>query len=247
MRESLREIDRLLRGQLTRPEDLAGKGWSIRTGCLTATAFALGASYGVCMGLFALLRGGIDGVPQLLATTLKVPLLFLLTLLVTFPSLYVFAALFRTSLRFADTLRLLLAAIAVNLALLASLGPVVAFFTLSTTSYPFMLMLNVLVFTICGCVGLGFLRQSLRRLAQWQTAATRAADSEAASPAPRPAADGGVSLLRVWVLVFAVVGAQMGWILRPFVGDPGQPFTLFRARESNFFAAVAHTLRQLLQ
>ena len=46
-----------------------------------------------------------------------------------------------------------------------------------------------------------------------------------------------------WVVVFAVVGAQMGWVLRPFIGSPTQPFEWFRARESNFFEAVLHALQ----
>jgi hypothetical protein len=38
--------------------------------------------------------------------------------------------------------------------------------------------------------------------------------------------------------MYAVVGAQMGWILRPFIGSPDLPFELFRERQSNFFQAV---------
>lgn len=46
------------------------------------------------------------------------------------------------------------------------------------------------------------------------------------------------TVFHIWVLVFGLVGAQMGWILRPFVGDPNLPFQWFRSRESNFFQAV---------
>ena len=52
-------------------------------------------------------------------------------------------------------------------------------------------------------------------------------------------------VFRLWVVVFALVGAQMGWVLRPFVGNPNLPFTWFCARESNFFQAVLHTLQSL--
>jgi hypothetical protein len=38
----------------------------------------------------------------------------------------------------------------------------------------------------------------------------------------------------------------MGWVLRPFIGDPNQPFTWFRPRESNFFEAVLNALHTLL-
>ena len=45
---------------------------------------------------------------------------------------------------------------------LASLGPIVAFFSLSTTSYPFMLLFNVAVFSVSGVLGLTFLLQTLQ-------------------------------------------------------------------------------------
>ena len=68
------------------------------------------------------------------------------TLAVAFPSLYVFSALADSRLTFANTLRLMLAAVVVDLALLASLGPVTGFFALSTESYRFMIVLNVVFF-----------------------------------------------------------------------------------------------------
>ena len=54
---------------------------------------ALGAIYGMGMGSFALFKAGGPSWAQFLAATLKLPALFLLTLLITFPSLYVFNAL----------------------------------------------------------------------------------------------------------------------------------------------------------
>ena len=39
----------------------------------------------------------------------------------------------------------------------------------------------------------------------------------------------------------------MGWVLRPFVGEPGEPFTFFRARQSNFFAALSEAIANLLR
>ena len=45
----------------------------------------------------------------------------------------------------------------VNLAVAASLGPILAFFTLSTTSYAFMIVLNVALLGISGFIGLRFL------------------------------------------------------------------------------------------
>jgi hypothetical protein len=35
-------------------------------------------------------------------------------------------------------------------------------------------------------------------------------------------------LLRIWFVLYAFVGIQMAWVLRPFVGDPGAPVEFFR-------------------
>jgi hypothetical protein len=48
-----------------------------------------------------------------------------------------------------------------------------------------------------------------------------------------------------WLVLFGLVGAQMGWVLRPFIGAPSLPFEWLRARESNFFEAVLRSLGAL--
>lgn len=260
----LRTIDGVLRGHFTRKEELAEGRVSAPTGSIVTAAVILGATYGLFMGLFALLHPGRSGLAQCFASIVKVPLLFLLTLVVTLPSLYVVSALFDSRLRLIETLRLLLLAILVNLALLASFGPVTAFFTLSTTSYPFMVLLNVAFFTISGFVGLAFLRRALDGVFTAATPAPAAppplpppeaspetpvgehmADFESRRRRPPPAQSSG-RVFRVWILIYAVVGAQMGWILRPFIGNPHMPFQFFRARGSNFFQAVLDAIKQLM-
>ena len=51
---------------------------------------------------------------------------------------------------------------------------------------------------------------------------------------------------QVWVVIYALVGAQMGWILRPFIGSPDLKFEWFRHREANIFVDIARTLGELL-
>lgn len=46
------------------------------------------------------------------------------------------------------------------------------------------------------------------------------------------------AVFRIWIVVFGLVGAQMAWILRPFIGNPAIPFTWLRDRRSNFFESV---------
>jgi hypothetical protein len=208
------------------------------------------------MGSFALLKSDGPSYWQVIATMVKVPALFFLTLVVTFPSLYVFNALVGSRLALGAVLRLLVAALAVIVAVLSSLGPIVAFFSVSTSTYAFMQLVNVAAFGVAGLLGLTFLLRTLERLstappepAPGEPTATGPADSSEPAPAVEPPsaldrlADQVLGpnvkvVFRCWVVLFGLVGAQMGWVLRPFIGKPGLPFVWLRARESNFFEAV---------
>jgi len=267
MRSLFNSLDDLLRGRLTEREDLAEGRVNVPVGTLVFLGMLLGGAYGVCMGLFSVFRGAEDSLLRILSTTLKVPLLFVLTLAVTYPSLYVVSAMFDSKLRHRETLRLLLGAMTVNLALLASFGPVTAFFTASTESYPFMMFLNIIFFSVGGFAGLAFLERALNSVfddpgqRRFQAVDPRNApageydDEEDDSPyqarathmrrAPKPPASRQV--FRFWILIYGVVGAQMGWVLRPFVGAPALPFEWFRnERDSNFFSALGKTLQTLI-
>ena len=284
MKAAFRALDRILRGDATRLPLLRQGTFDIPVRELLTLIVLLGMVYGACMGLSSVITHWsppppqnptagaapvfgtrVDGFKQMGASVVKVPMLFVLTLVVTFPSLYVFNALIGSRLTMGAMLRLLVAAMSVILAVLASFGPIVAFFAASTDSYPFMKLLNVIVFTIAGFLGLAFLLQTLHRLtlAQEETAATPTivpptptlSPQVGLPPAPsggaldpigerRPAANVKV-VFRIWVIVFGLVGAQMGWVLRPFIGNPHQPFSFFRPRQSNFFEGVLRTLQHL--
>jgi len=157
-------LDRILRGEATRLAALRQQSIDLPVIGLSFVLFGLAVSYGVCMGVYSGFHPDGPSYMQWLACTIKVPALFFLTLCVTFPSLYVFNALIGSRLYIASMLQLLVAALAVNLAVLASLGPIVAFFSFCTTSSPFMTLLNVLVFALSGILGMVFLLQTLQRL-----------------------------------------------------------------------------------
>ena len=175
----IQQFDRLLRGDLTALPVLRVNGLDVPILGLAVIIDVLGMSYGACMGLFAVAGSGNGSKMQIAASMLKVPALYLLTLMVTLPSLYVFNALLGSRLTVSSTTRLLVCALAVMLAVLASGGPIVAFFSLCTSSYYFMLLLNVTVFAISGAFGLGFMLQTLHRM----TLAQEIAESEAAASA----------------------------------------------------------------
>jgi hypothetical protein len=177
----LNDLDRILRGEATRLGTLREDSLKIPLGGLLLVILLMAVLYGVCMGFFAGLREGGPFFMQWFAGIVKVPSLFFLTLAVTFPSLYVFNTLVGSRLKFMALFQLLVASLAVNVAVLASLGPIVAFFSVSTTSHPFILLLNVLVFVVSGALGFAFMLQTLYRLS-----AARYIPSPPSSPPDAP-------------------------------------------------------------
>ena len=253
------DLDRILRGEATRMIDLRKGTIEISVGGVTAALWILATLYGACMGCFAVFKAGGPTYLQVISSMIKVPALFLLTLAVTLPSLYVFNALMGSALSLRSVIRLLASTLAIIIAVLASLGPIVAFFSVSTTSYAFMVLLNVAVFGVSGLLGLAFLMQTLHRLSLAKalpppldpmehvgeskdaTLSSRepirgegALDALDDGPRSRPSK----LVFRCWVVLFGLVGAQMGWVLRPFIGNPKSPFVWIRERDSNFFEAV---------
>jgi hypothetical protein len=291
MIKALRSLDRVLKGQATDLRSLRGGKIEVSIRGLSGLLVLLGAVYGVCMGTFALTtRWGAGearlGFLQMGYSAAKVPMLFLFTLAVTLPSLYVFNALVGCRLLFSVVVRLLVAALGVTLAVLASFGTIIAFFSFCTTSYPFMVLLNVATFALAGVLGMNFLLQTLQRIAVAQATTPGEEEGsaeveqtlpaqvapipppvppEAAAPAsihpvavPRvPGALDRVTntgigpqvrmVFVIWVIVFGLVGSQMGWILRPFIGAPDAPVTLFRSREGSFFQAVIDKAEDLAE
>jgi hypothetical protein len=252
----LRELDRVLRGEARA---------DVGIGPLLRVGLVLAAVSGVCVGVYGLFRPDGPEWRQLIASGVKVPALFFLTLLVTFPSLYVFNALLGPRLPFEDLLRLVLSGLGVLVAVLAGFGPIVAFFSITTTSYHFVLLLNVVVFAVAGLFGMGFLHRSLprgeglltrpvfpppgsseevtRRIRE-ESEPLHLHSGESRSPG---AGRWRVAnpLFYIWMCLFALVGGQMAWVLRPFLGAPEVPFTWLRPRQSSFLEAVWQALRVL--
>lgn len=271
MRRWLGQLDEILKGDATRVAALQSGRVETPVAGVLVVSLLLATVYGACVGSYAVIRtawseSGVtnDAMMQFFASAVKLPLLFGLTFLITFPSLYVFNAIVGSRLSMLSVARLLISMIAVMMAVLASMGPILVFFSASTTSYPFMKVLNVTVAAIAGSLGLAFLLRTLGKLVVAHTpiathtpvrADDQSGDQEFEEPRPRLDALGSLHagtdrkaavVFRIWVVVFSIVGAQMSWVLRPFIGSPNMSFTWFRERDSNFFLDVSRSLANLL-
>jgi len=216
---------------------------------LKSASIAL-VGYGAVMG-----AGASSGLLQSLSSAIKLPILFLLTLAICLPTLYLFNLLCGGRLSARQALALALAAITVSSALTLAFAPITLFFLITAQSYPFFQLLNVAILALTGAVGLRFLvsgMRSMNALALEDQPPDAVPDQQpgegADAPAPtriRRPASASMTLLYVWLLLYGFVGTQLGWTLRPFFGDPHKPFIIFRAIEGNFYLGVVEAILRL--
>jgi hypothetical protein len=288
---------------------------------LTSSAITL-ACYGAVLGSF-------HSPLMALTSAIKLPLLFLVTLAICLPTLYLFNLVFGAKLSVRQALALVMVAITVTAMLAVAFAPISLFFRITAPDYGFFKLLNVAILALSALVGLRFLTGGMHALHEHgllagarpeQAAASAPASAPAAvpatvpatvpaavpatvsagvpangdgpsdgatvpapaapaaapaAPAPPPAAPGqavpgwgpppmvpavqtarrpaypqaqrspSMALLYIWILLFGFVGTQLAWTLRPFFGNPGEPFAIFRTIEGNFYAEIFRTIANL--
>ncbi len=182
---------------------------------------------------FLALYGAVLGSPhslwQALSSAVKLPILFLATLFISAPTLYFFNVLFGSRQSLTQNVALILTAITVTAVLLLSFAPISLFFLLTTSQYQFFKLLNVAIFTISGAMGVYFL---------WQGMSIVADEDEGES--------GRKWVLRLWMLLYAFVGSQLAWTIRPFIGAPSMKFELFRQLGGNFYTNIFASIGEIL-
>lgn len=191
----------------------------------TVTALLVfSAVYGVVAGSYS---GGLQAV----SASVKMPLLFLGTLFVCFPAFFVIQLLLGSRLSLMQVSVLVLHALALTTVLLAAFVPVIVFFLITGADYYFLQLLHVVVIVICGGLGMRALHENLSLV------------YERHGDYPPQA----MAVMKVWIVLFAFVGVQLAWNLRPFVGDRGEPFRLFRDYEGNFYSALIYSAGELIR
>lgn len=233
--------------------------------------------------LFFAIYGGIIGSSsswlQAISSAIKLPALYLITLVICLPTLFFFDILFSSKLGLGQYFVLLLTTMSTISVLLFSFAPITLFFLISIHDYSFFLLLNVAIFALTGFVGVRLFYNGMQQISNHgqslkpalseaipyaETAAMLDTPTERAAKRPIMATDADlpvervavakkddlyatrVRLLKFWLVLYALVGSQLGWTLRPFFGAPGETFQLFRAIEGNFYSTVFRTLWTLL-
>lgn len=196
---------------------------------LKSKIFGLLISSTVFFSIYGAILGASSTWMQCLVSAIKLPALYLLTLIICFPTLYFFNVMFGSKRSFEQYLALLMTAMAMISILMFGFAPVSLFFLLSSNNYNFFLLLNVAIMAITGFLGISFFYQGMHFLSEQ--------DAEGK--------DIRLNILRFWLGLYAFVGSQLGWTLRPFFGSPGMGFQLFRSRESNFYMSLWDSIRSI--
>lgn len=196
----------------------------------TLPLILLGAgSYGLSMGLW-------QGWEMALYAGIKFPLVVIATLIVNAVINSMLAMVLGSGITIRQTLQFLFSAFAICAIILGSLSPIMIGMALqgpalgsdgASNFYSNTLVSHVLLISYAGIVSHSMLLGSLRQYASSRSSANKT--------------------FIAWLAGNLFVGAQIGWISRPFFGTPGGKTEFFREDKfsSSFYEAVLNSLQNI--
>ena len=188
-------------------------------GSLLAAAVLSSACFGAAVGSYT-------GRWQILMDAVKMPVYLLGTLALSFGAMHLFAA---RELRARQTFAVALETVALTAVVLGALAPIVGLLSLSLPFSPGLRSpesqrgYRILILLLTGSVAAGGLA-GVERL-------------RSRLPSAR--------LAVIWVVVYQAVGAQMAWLLKPWVSSTGLDDRFLPLRENlqgNFYESVVRTV-----
>ncbi len=189
-------------------------------------------------GAFGAAAGSWRAPEQGLWSAIKLPCVLLLTAAGNALINGMLAPLLGVKIRMRQSLRAVLMSFGLVAIILGAFSPIVAFLVWNlpppqhgmagaTTARNAMLLILVLAIAFAGIAANVRLLQFLQRLANERSAAVR--------------------LLIAWLSVNLLLGSQLSWVARPFIGEVDSPVTFFEPSplRGSFFAEVAKAVREL--
>ncbi len=224
----LLEVPSLLRGDLDFLRRwVTHRSWGSMS--VSVTVILLGT------GLFGAALGSWRAPMQALYGGVKLPMVLLLTALFNGLINALFAPLLGLNISLRSSLAAVLASFAICAAILGSLSPILAFLIWNSPplggegsggTHSLILITNVGSLALAGVAGNFRLFQTLEALGN--------------TPVAR-------RVLTAWLAMNLILGSQLSWVLRPFVGSPGLEVQFLRsdAFHGSFFESVFRSLKFL--
>ncbi|MFK8004866.1 MAG: hypothetical protein AB8H03_00785 [Saprospiraceae bacterium] len=180
---------------------------------------------------YGLIMGSYNSWMQAVSSGAKLTSLLFLTLIICFPSFYIVQLVLGSKVKIKQLAVMMLSGFLMTTTIMLAFAPIVLLFQLSGDNYNFLKFLHVGVFVFSGFFGMRAVLDALR--------------NSFAAQGVYPQI--GLSIFRVWVIIFAFVGIQLAWNLRPFVGYKDMPFELFRQNtQGNFYSSMIKSLGEMM-
>ncbi|MCL5267324.1 MAG: hypothetical protein M1469_04375 [Bacteroidetes bacterium] len=189
---------------------------------LTIAFAALTLVYGIVMGFYS-------GPLQAVTAGVKVPILFLLSLLICFPAFFILQLILGSKMKLTHMAVIVLSGYVLTGAIMVSFTPIVLLFVLTGGNYYFLQLLHIAIFVVSGIFGMKMVLDALKY------------SCEEKNVYPRT----GVVVFRFWVVILAFVGIQLAWNLQPFLAEKTAAYAMFKKYKGNFYTAVVYSIQQL--
>ncbi len=186
----------------------------------------------ICLFVFiyGMVMGSYHSLLQSVVAGAKLMLLFIATLLISFPSLFVIQKVLGSGLSLWQSLLIILNGFILASTIMLSFAPIVLFFLLTGDNYHFIQLLHVVVFIFAWVFGIKNMVNSLSYAYKIKNVYPQTS----------------LTVFKVWIVILAFVGIQLSWNLRPFLGDRDDGFKLFRKYEGNFYTAIIYSFDQII-
>ncbi|MGD0754054.1 MAG: hypothetical protein ABR927_03250 [Bacteroidales bacterium] len=181
--------------------------------------------------IYGIVMGSYNGLQQSIVTSIKIPSLIFLSLLICFPALYVIQYMIGSTLTIYQMANIILSGFFVFSTISLSFAPIVIFFMITSDNYSFIKLLHVAIFVFSGIFAVKTITEGL----------TFSCEKKNIYPKL------GMKIFKIWVVILAFVSSQLAWSLRPFVGSRDLPQELFRTKQSNFYVAVMQSAASLFK
>jgi hypothetical protein len=198
-----------------------------RLGRMTLRMFVTSVS---SLAIYGAVLGASHSWLQAASSAAKLPLLFLATLAICLPTLYLFNLIFGARLTMMQAITLIMTCITVMSVLALAFAPISLFFLITANNYEFIKLLNVSILVLSALVGLRFLTSGMaalntyqqQQVAAEQAAAAAAEQAEMAAGAAAAQADGAAMAAQGGggVAVLPMAPPAPGLVTRPVYAPP---------------------------
>ena len=228
-------VDHILRRQPVERIPGPGNDGRVSLRKTASIVMLLGPVYGIAMGSYAWVAGErtlIEQIPQMAYSGIKVPLLIAVTVIISLPSFFVINTLLGLRDDFRESLLAIISAQAGMIVILASLFPLTLFAYVSTSHLGFKYPLAILV--NAGMFGLASVFAQVLLRGYYSPLISKDARHR--------------WMVRSWIFVYAFVGIQASYVLRPFIGNPITPVSFFRKDSfENAYVKVFELISDVVQ